>query len=75
MQKLKNKGVTKHMCHMHNHKFDNISEIIEYINKHDTKTIFDRRRSGERRIDKLFDSISIHNKPNKNMNNKNSYTV
>jgi len=64
--KHKNKGVCKHMCHMHNHKFINVNEVIEYINKHDTKTIYDRRRSGERRIDKLFEQLSIHN----NLNNK-----
>lgn len=68
--KHKNKGVCKHMCHMHDRKFENVNEVLEYINKHDSKTIFDRRRSGERRLDKLLSEISIHNKVNKNIKNK-----
>jgi hypothetical protein len=54
---------------MHNQKFVNVDETIEYINKHDTKTVFDRRRSGERRLDRLLREISIHN-TNENINNK-----
>jgi hypothetical protein len=67
--KHKNKGVSKHMCHMHDHKFDNVNEVIDYINKHDTKTIYDRRKTHERRLDRLLREISIHN-TNKNINNK-----
>jgi hypothetical protein len=68
--KHKNKGVCKHTMHMHDRKFENVNEVLEYIHTHDTKTIFDRRRSVERRLDKLLSeiSISIHSQPNKNIN-------
>jgi hypothetical protein len=70
MLKHKNKRAVKHTCHMHDKKFKDINSVIDYINKHDTKTIFDRRYTHERRLDRLINQISIHNKSNKNINKK-----
>jgi hypothetical protein len=52
------------MSHMHNRKFIDIKDALEYIHTHDSKTIYDRRFSRERRVEKLLKEISIHNKTN-----------